>query len=212
MKKLIRFVSLFLSLVICLCLFCSCSAKLKFKNGKIVDSKTGVEYSFVSSVYLPKTVSTEVYAVFEHNDVKIDYFSIQDVDPEKWLVSENHDVIYSGDVTELPDLRGYNPNQMLICYNYDTPLSIVDERDASQISSIIEAFTNGDVETPTMYDYTTYKIIFVSEEYPDFYYMLRLRVTEDKMYLCDLSTGAHVDVTDLFNTYSDITFEAEYFE
>ncbi len=94
-KTLIRAAALALALLV-LMPFCGCGNRLKFSKGGLTDTKKGITYRFVSGCYFPKAISEEVYATFKHGDVSLDYFPIEGLSPEEWLVSETGDVVYSG--------------------------------------------------------------------------------------------------------------------
>lgn len=209
-KIYVKIIALLCATVICALLLCSCETKLTLKDGKIYCDKTGAKYSFVNSVYLPKAIATEPYAVFTFNKIKTNYYQIEGLEPEEWLISEGGDVIYAGTDT-LPNLAGFRATEMFVCYNYDTPFSIIDEKDAEKVLAIVDRFCNGEESSPSIYDYSTYRVMFVSDEYPAFYYQLKLRVCEDAMYLVDIGSGISVEVSELFKGYPDLAYyEEEY--
>ena len=211
MKKTVLSRILTFLLVLCvLCgAFCSCGNKLKMKKGKFVSSRTGVEYSIVRSVYLPKAVSEEVYATFEQDDVKVDYFEAEGLDPEEWLVSELGDFLYAGDTSALPDLSGFGAKEMLICYNGDVLFSIIDETDAQKVADIVRRVGEVTPIEKNYDDFNAYRVVFASDTYPAIYYQMKLAVTEENIYLVDSSIGANYEVTDLFSGYADLAYVDE---
>ena len=205
-----------LSLVLALCALCgaltSCANKLKMKKDKFVSSKTGVEYSVVRSVYLPKSVSDEVYAVFEKNGVKIQYFEVEGLNPEEWLVSDQNDFLYAGDIKTLPSFAEFGANEMLVCHNSDVLFSFIDEKNADQIAKIVERVSTVTPIEKNYYECNTYILAFASDKYPALYYRLKLAVTPDRTYVVDPSIGANYDVTDLFAGYPDLVYQDDEYD
>ncbi len=197
-KTLIRAAALALALLV-LMPFCGCGNRLKFSKGGLTDTKKGITYRFVSGCYFPKAISEEVYATFKHGDVSLDYFPIEGLSPEEWLVSETGDVVYSGG-DRLPDLKEFGAESMLICYNSEVIISFAEITDPAFISKVIDAYyADAEPKSPN-YDSNTYRLMFSSPKYPALYYMLYLVSYEGGTLLCE-SGRTGVDAGTLFDDY-----------
>jgi len=207
-SKIKRVSALILAIALMGLAFSSCGAKLSLKGGMFVNSKTGVKYSAIRGVYLPKAVADEPYITFKMDDVEIEYYEIEGLSPEEWLVSDGGDLIYSGDASKLPEFADFGSNSMFVCRNSDVLFSIINEKDQTKIDSIVGLVKNTTPVSISLNDeYESYKVLFSSDAYPYIYYQFKLFVTADTMYLVDPSIGAYYDATSLFSSYSDISFD-----
>jgi len=199
MKKrtLITIIALALVLVM---LLSGCSKKLKLKNAKIVDPKTGSEYVYTNGLLIPKSVSSEVYATFKYNGVSVNYYEVEGLDPTEWLYSEIGDFIYAGS-EELPCFEKFAANRMYICYNNDVMYSIADITDETMLSKVGELYLKGTRENPSYNDSNTYKLVFESETYKNFYYVINLVVTADGYFIYSRNEGIFVNAGELFVDY-----------
>ena len=199
-NKLLRASAAVLALAMIILSLAGCTTKLKLKKTKIVDPKTGSEYVYTSGKYLPKSVSEEVYAVFELNRVKVNYYSIEGLAPEEWLVSEVGDVIYAGSES-LPDLTGFEPSKLHISYNTDVLFALALIDDTETISKVIDRYTTGEKLEASYLEANTYRLLFESEKYPAIYFMLYLTVTPSGIFINDRTEGYMIEATDLFSGY-----------
>lgn len=179
-----------------------CTAKLKFKNSKIIDPKTGAEYVYTSGCYLPKSVSEEVYAVFDFKDVKVNYYEIEGLDPSEWLVSEVGDMIYAGS-DRLPDLAEFAPVSFHIGFNSDILFSLAEVTDKEKVDLTVRRCIEGEKLDANYLDANTYRILFESEKYPCYYYMLYLIVIPDGYYIYDRTGGYMIEAGDIFSDLVD---------
>jgi len=199
-RKTLRFLCA-LTAVLTLLAAASCARKLKINPSttKIRDQKSGIEYGFVSSNYLPRAVSEEKYAVFVQNKVKVNYFTIEGLSPDEWLYSELGELIYSGETGSLPDISGFNPDSVIVAYNTDLNFTLAEISTLEETEKIVDRFVNGEPSHPTYYDHDTYKLLFSSPDYPYLYYQLWLVVTSDGTYIFDRFTQKYVEAGDLFS-------------
>ena len=201
-EGILRAAAAVLALLLLLLSLAGCTTKLKLKKTKIVDPKTGSEYVYTPGKYLPKSVSEDVYAVFELNKVKVNYYSIEGLAPEEWLVSEVGDVIYAGSES-LPDLTGFEPSRLHISYNTDVLFALALIEDSETISKVIDRYTTGEKLESSYLEANTYRLLFESEKYPAIYYMLYLTVTPSGFFINDRTEGYMIEATDLFSGYVD---------
>jgi hypothetical protein len=201
-KKTINACCILVSAVILL-ICASCGRGLEIKGDKVYDPKSGVSYHFVPSCYQPKGYSEEVFAVFELNGVTVDYYTVEGADSSEWLYSELKELIYSGDVSDLPDLSQFGADKLFLCYNSDANFSFDEITDKELLGRISDRFVSGERVNPTYYDHETYRLLFESAKYPSLYYMILLIVTGDAMYMHDRLSGVYVEATDLFSERID---------
>lgn len=198
-RKLLTAVCVLLASAAALSLFgCGRQLKIDTRSAAIYDTKSKIRYDYVSANYLPKSVAEEKYATFVQNSVKVDYYEVEGLSPDKWLYSELGELIRARGTADLPDFSGFNPNSLLICYNSDLNFTFAEIDDPAKVSEIADRFNNGTASNPVYFDHETYKLLFSSPDYPEFYYRLLLIVTEEATYLFDRYTQRYVEAGDLF--------------
>ncbi len=209
-RKTLRFLCALAAVIMIMTAVTSCARKLRINPAttKIRDKKSGIEYSFVSSNYLPRAVSDEKYAVFVQNKVKVNYFTVEGLSPDEWLYSELGELIYSGDAGALPDISGFHAESVIVAYNTDLNFTLAEINTLDETEKIVEKFVNGEPAHPTYYDHDTYKLLFSSPDYPYLYYQLWLIVTSDGTYIFDRFTQKYVEAGELFkDVVPDYSYE-----
>lgn len=200
-KKIISLMCAVLALVMLLPALSGCGKRLVMQGSRLTDKQNKVSYTDVSGVYMAKAVSNDVYATFKLNGVKKNFHTIEGLDPLEWLVSEYGELFYSGSDV-MPGLSGFQPNNILICTNADIPMSLEEITDQQLIDRIVEAFENGESENyPDNPDAIVYAVRFSSEKYKQFYYALKLVISDDGVYLYSRYEGIYVNMGNLMNDY-----------
>lgn len=200
-KKTIPLLCACLAALMLLPTLASCSKRLVMDGAYMTDRKNKVRYRDVSGSYQAKAVSKEVYATFKLNGVKKSFYLIEGLDPLEWIASEYGELYYSGEEL-LPDLTGFEANEMMICTNSDVPMSLSEIKDTALISEIVArcagAQENG---LPDNADANYYGIRFSSAKYPHLYYCMKMAVCEDGVYLFNRYEGIYVNIGALLNDY-----------
>ena len=176
----------------------SCANRLKFRasSDSFINTKTGIEYHFVTEPYVPKAVGNDKYTTWVMSrGVKVDFFPVKGLEPTEWLYSSVGDLITSVDVS-MPDLSAFVPSKAYLCYNSDVTASFEVLSDDNMILSLVNAYRSGPFIPYNFNAYNTYIVLFESEAYPEFYYKLSLIVTEDAAYMGSRLNGV-VEVTGL---------------
>lgn len=199
----IRLASVLLALLMLMAVFTSCGKRLTIKGAKLTDRKLGVTYTIVPNCE-PKSVSKEVYATMKVNGVTTDYYTIEGLDPAKWICDEYGQVYYSGEWT-CTDIRDFKPKSVLICTNSDISMSIAEISSAAEIDRIVKLVTEGE---NVSYPNTTtnfYALRFESSEFPELYFCMKLVCNGDEVYINyrDLNNGINVcvDAGHIFDVY-----------
>ncbi len=202
MNTIKRIACFALALMLALPMFTSCANTFVNNAGNMTDKKTGITYTYVyTSVYQPIAVSTESYIIWKHNNVKINYYPIEGLEPTEWLYSDYGELLCSTG-EELPSLEGFGAKGAFICLEGTSAVSLFEIKDKTTVDKIVEAYTTGEREKyPSDPSGSTFSLKFISDEYPEFYYNLILIAYADSTYLYDRLNGIYVNMGDLFDEY-----------
>lgn len=199
--KFLRKISALLLLICIMLAAVACGPKLVLENGKILDSKTDVYYSFAPNTYEAMAIANAIYAVWEQNDVEVAYHAIEGLPTEEYLVDE-YGYVICAEGKELPDLDGFEPTGALVCTNTKVAVSIGEIKEKAKLRALADLYMNGENVTFENTAVETLAIKFTSDKYPHLYFNLSIMIEEDdSVYLWNRDSGRYVNVGDLLDQY-----------
>ncbi len=208
MKK--RFICFAMALICLALTLTSCSDKLVMDGSGLTHKKTGITYSYVMDVcYQPVGYDKDPYTKWKYNDMKIEYYAVQGLEPTEWLYSPILGELLCSTGEVLPGIEGFGAETALICVEAVTPYSIYEIKDGAAVEQIIARLL--DENTPsysTILPTSNYTLKFESKKYPHFYYSMVLVADEDGVYIHDRMQGKYFDMGDLFDEYE--LYDGEY--
>ena len=178
---------------------CDDLVKLKYENGRYIDSKNGVAYISAPVCFEPEATGEE-YAIYD----KTVLYEISGLNPKEWLTEAYEGIgsIYCSDRITLPDLEGFGADFAYICVSDAITIQIGEISEKVDIDELLSVYFGGEeVSLPT--DGTAaYHIKFMSEIYPSvFYDVLYIEHDSQHNYLYDRSTKRCVDVGRILKKY-----------
>ena len=201
MKKIQKFITLALSIILVAVSLVSCSPKLVFANGKILDKSTDIYYNYAPNTYEAVAVAKAVYTYWEQNDVEVAYHAIEGLPTSEYLVDEFGYVICA-EGKDLPDLSGFGARSALLCTNTEVAMSIAEITNQATISALVDIYMNAQGETFSNTAIDTLSIKFISNDYPHLYFSLSVLIEEDSsVYLWNRDNGRYVSVGTLLDEY-----------
>lgn len=151
----------------------SCGMTLKEAGSSgAIDKDSGVAWKHASTCYEAITLGKKVGKLNVTEKYTLNLHEIEDMDPSLWLATEEGNVLYTHQAT-LPTLAEMKPTSMLICVENETSRVLGNLQDAQKIDAIISAYTqNESLVYPAISMARTYRVRFVSPDYPGIYYTL----------------------------------------
>jgi hypothetical protein len=197
LKKLIAFCLIAASLA----MLTSCQPKIVVDDGRYLDKKTGIYYTYASSVYEVVGMTTDIYAILKENGVEKAYHAIEGASTEDYLVDEYGDILCA-EGKDLPDLGGFKPSEAFVCTNTDRASSIAVIDNTALINKLVDIYTNGENVPFNNTAEHSFTVKFISEKYPFLYFNLTLMVEEDgSVYLWEREFSRYVNVGTLLDKY-----------
>lgn len=203
--RIMRSIKLTAALLVALLLLCSCTGELKYDSSlkRYVNNKTGAAYIDAPMYYEACEVG-EKYAVWKNDYITVDFYTIEGADPLLWLTEEGGTVFYSDKAT-LPELTDLNVTEVMIgVEGNDRFFTSVEVTSPEHIAALIEAWETGEsIEYPAITANATYRVKFVSDNYPFLYYSLIYLEYSDGAYLYCRDNGRCVPAGSLIRQYLD---------
>lgn len=203
MNKFYKLLSLIFALVFVLCACSSSLVTLKYENGQMINSWSGLKYNAAPLNYQPFSVG-EPYALYKKGNLTL--YEIEGLDPKKWLTEE-----YSGGLTTvfynpsetLPSLAEMEATKVYICYEDEVTYAVAEINDGEVINKLIDLYVNGEHEEWPMLDsIQTFELKFYSEnKYPHLYFNLTYGEFSSGKYLYDSTTKRSVNIGNLIDEY-----------
>ena len=163
----------FLCLVISFLMLASCGMTLHegVGEGDIMDKSNDTAWYHASACYEAVELEKKVgKLVVGKQDIEI--YRIPKMDAEKWLATEDKNILYSEGVT-LPTLEEMDPSAAIFYMDAATPQQLHTMVDKALISKIIKDYTeNQPVLYPATTPYKTHRVCFKSDDYAGIYYVL----------------------------------------
>ncbi len=190
---------LLISLILSSCtLFLNTLTYDKDKN-LFTDKKTGIAYTNAPSAYEPVEAGEE-YAVWKSAGEKVIFSEIKGMNPADWLMEEGKTVFYAERVS-LPTLSEMKPHFLYICIEQAYTVVISTIEDAEDIAELTERWESGE---PVVYPATTpdlsYRIKFLSEDYPGLYYsLIYAKYSDGSAYLYSRDSGRCVEAGEIID-------------
>ena len=172
-KKILALLLAF-SMLLGIMLLCSCSAKLVLKDGNFYCSKNKVTYIEVDYKYSPVSLSKEKYADLEELGKKTELFSLENVDPNKWLATADGR-LFCAEGESVPALEDMDINKVLICRDGENmSVSLAEITNEISIATVLENISSGsELEYPVIGEAAELlSLRMSSEKYPWLYYSL----------------------------------------
>lgn len=158
--------------------------------GDAVDKSSGVAWYHASTCYEALELEKKMgkLVVGEHD---LELYKLPDMDPEKWLATEDNNVLYAEGVT-LPTLSEMAPTALHFYIDSTTEQKLYTIDKAETLTAIVEDFsTNELVLYPATTPYKTYRVRFVSDEYPGLCYVLTYVEYSTEYVVDDTSYGKY---------------------
>ncbi len=154
---------------------CAKGNKFLDEGDTFKDKKTKVVYNYAPACYEPISPSEKIYGQTKDSD----FYSLEGIDPLKWLCEEGGTVFYASDLT-LPSISEMSISYIDICTSDTTTITRAKISNANDISEIISAYADTDGiyylgHTPE----TTYKIRFADASIGVYYSLSFIRYSED---------------------------------
>ena len=178
-RKLIRAAALLLA---CIALFSACgkqAPKLKLEDGAY-RTKKDAAYCEAPSIYRATSVldNEAVYIATGGTPDTFPLYAIENGDPNKWLADENYTLFYSESVS-LPTLAEMKPYAISLCWIVNgspQERAKLDGNHREQVEELVNLLTEGKSYPKDMLlltEHESFELVFHSEEYPEFYYVLQ---------------------------------------
>lgn len=159
------------ALLLATLLFSSCGMTLQRSENGYVD-KEGVTWQHASTCYQAVSLGEKLGKLAVADKTTYEIYEIPDMDASLWMATEEGNVLYADGVT-LPTLADMAPASMEVCVENTTTYVIHTMTDTEALASVISAYTEHE---PVLYlglpVYKTYRIRFLSPDYPGLYYSL----------------------------------------
>ncbi len=157
-------------LMLCLA---SCGMTLKESGAEgAVDKSSGTVWKHASTCYEAIELGEKVGKLQVSSKYSLDLHKITDMDETKWLATQDGDVLYA-EGTTLPTLTEMNPTSARICVEDETTKALGVIQDAEKLSAIMSAYTQDkSLDYPAKIPLRTYRVRFISPDYPGLYYSL----------------------------------------
>ena len=128
-----------------------------------------------------------------------EYYMVSGLDVKEYLCThpDMGSVIYCKESMTLPQLDGFNPNEVYVClFSSDSTVAYPLEHEAV-LHKIVEQMINNDVIAMPTVVHQSFILNFVSEDYPYLYYSLRFVVDrQGNGYLIDRQNNRCIRLTD----------------
>ena len=171
---------------------CSGLVKLKYQDGKYVDSRNGISYISAPVCFEPESVGAE-YAEYD----KTVLHEIGGLDPREWLTETYEGIgsVYYSDKIELPTLETFGAKSAYICIADAITIQMGEIDSADDVREIIDLFSRGEEVALPVDGTASYHIKFVSDDWPSIFYdVLYVEHDSQHNYLYDRSTKRCVDI------------------
>ena len=180
--KFLRIVAL---LLVCVALLCSCGkqpTKLRLENDVYRAKKLKqVEIAYREAPYTYRATSilegTVVCLATGGIPDEFPLYAIENADPDNWLTDEYYSLFYNADIT-LPTLAEMKPYSISLCDvvgDYARERGTLNRDYQAEIDELVKELTEGKSypkELLSLHDHTLFELLFHSEQYPEFYYVL----------------------------------------
>ncbi len=165
-------------LLTCLTLFCACrtkSSELRLENGAFRNEKTGVAYREAPSNYRATSFfkSEPLFLATGLLSDGIPLYAIENTDSNEFLTDEYFTLYYNENVT-LPTLAEMKPYAISLSYNANERGKL-DEGDQAAINELLDHLGQDKTYSRALlsgHTYERFELLFYSEEYPGFFYVL----------------------------------------
>ena len=224
-KIILCSVAFLLVCVIVLLVLLGGTPKLQLKDGVYRTQsvfKKDIGYREAPSTYRASSILKNK-TVYLANDGLGEDFSlnaIENADTERWLADANYTLFYNEEYP-LPTLSEMKPCAISLCLSMGKiaeEKGRLDQKQADQVAELVRLLSEGKSYpkgTLLLAEYDTYELLFHSEEYPDFYYVLQYlkfrtpfsytdgdqTVTEEKGVVYDRVNGCFYPIGEILEEY-----------
>ena len=171
-------------LLACIFLLGACSGraqKLQLKDGAYRSGgKTEVAYLEAPSIYRASSL-LDGEVIFQANGGAPDSFplyAIENADTASWLTDENYTLFYNENI-KLPSLAEMKPYAISLCWMVNgkpQEQTRLDQAKSDQVAELVRLLTESPSYPKDMLlltEHDSVELLFHSEEYPEFYYVLQ---------------------------------------
>lgn len=165
------------------------------------DKKNGVKYTDAPSCYEPTALGKE-YAKWKSAGEDVIFYEVEGMDPHMWLTEEGKTVFYAEDVT-LPTLAQMAPHSIYVCVEQELSVAVAEITLAADITAVVTAWETGEaVAYPGTSPDSTFRIKFLSNQYPGIYYsLIYVSYSDGTSYLYSRDSGKCVAAGDIIDAY-----------
>ncbi len=181
--------------------------RLKYEDGKFINTSKELSYIPAPVSYEPTSVG-EAYAYYASGNITM--YEIPGVSPTLWLTEEYADtattVFYSDTIT-LPTLADFGAERIYACVSAERTFVEFTIEDADLVAEIVDLAVNGEAAEEPMGDLLlSYDMKFSSPAWPMIYINLEYEEYEDGAYLYNRNTRKYTALGDLL---TEIVHEGE---
>ena len=172
-------IALFLVLATVLLVFMGRTPKLTLEDGAYRARKS-VAYLEAPSLYRASAVlnNKAVYLATGGVPDPFPLYAIENADSDHWLADENYTLFYS-ESTKLPTLAEMDPYAISLCWMVNGTAqerARLDQTHSEQVDELVRLLTEGPSYpkgTLLLTEHDSVELLFHSEAYPEFYYVLQ---------------------------------------
>ncbi len=176
-------------LILCFALT-SCAGTLvslkQTDDGYFVNKRLDLSYEVAPLPYLSASIGEE-YAFCSDEDLTL--YTVNGYKTSECLTDE-YNTVYFTTEKPLPDLAGFNPYTVHVCYGSEKLLSLVTLNTSQDVKRIVSMYENGEkMGLDLLLATEKYTLMFESKDYPSLYYTLLYVEFEEEYYLYDRYSG-----------------------
>ncbi len=174
----------------------SCESAWEQEDGMLIVNIEGTDISYKRyENYM--AVSVKIGTVIAETE-ESEYFAVSGLDMKKYLCThpDRGSVVYAEQSIELPQLKGFNPTEVYVCYIANNNTVAQPLENAAVLEQLVTQMSDNQVTAMPTVVHQSYILDFVSKDYPSLYYSLRFVVDrQGNGYLIDRQTNRCVSLS-----------------
>jgi hypothetical protein len=177
---------------------CSNLIKLKYTDGRYIDTVNNVKYINAPISYEPVSVGTE-YALFD----KTTLYTLPGAEPTQWLAEKFEGIgsVFHSEEIELPGPGELEASEILIFISGYNNIPVSSISDPEVIAEFLYILENGEPVTAADTD-SSYSLKLASDKYPFIYYnLIYIKGTDGGRYVYDRGTKLTVEIGPLIDDF-----------
>ena len=174
----------------------SCESAWEQDNGALIVNIEGTDITY-NRYENYMAVSVKIGTMIAKTEGS-EYFAISNLDVKKYLCTHPDDgsVVYAEQSIELPQLNGFNPTEVYICYIANNNTVAHPLNNPAVLDQIVTQMTDNQVTAMPTVVHQSCVLNFVSDDYANLYYSLRFVLDrQGNGYLVDRQTNRCVSLS-----------------